>query len=328
MRLSSMILLAACLYLLWDWARKPGTWAWFAAEPNAAAPAQPNPPSRPGSQPAMEPEPAVPVADTKASPPAPTSSRQAANVAASDDPTDEDPEERTAAAEEFQAITDKTLEIQPEEMFAYGRVVRWVCNQPASAMLKRARADLTFNDFMRSPDRCRGALVELTLNARMVRPCDMVAPDGSELHEVWGFTTASGAWLYDTIVVDLPKGFPAATTIEERVRFVGYFFKLQGYHERGARPNAPPLEAPVLIGRLIWTQPSAPAPTAFHASWGWMILAAFAVLMALQLAWMILRSNRPRSTIRRVGMPTATGPAIDGWFDRAEQLDDHQQPGG
>jgi hypothetical protein len=60
--------------------------------------------------------------------------------------------------------------------------------------------------------------------------------------------------LYDTIVVDLPKGMPIGTRISEQVRFVGYFFKVQAYQPALAKPRDPPLPAPMLIGRLVWKQ--------------------------------------------------------------------------
>ena len=72
-------------------------------------------------------------------------------------PTDEDEEEAAEAREEFQAVTDGTLAMPLQDMFAYRRVVQWVKNQPTSLLEKRARTDLTFNDLMLSPDECRGA---------------------------------------------------------------------------------------------------------------------------------------------------------------------------
>ena len=35
MRLFSMLLMLGVLYMLWDWARQPGTWRWFANEANS-----------------------------------------------------------------------------------------------------------------------------------------------------------------------------------------------------------------------------------------------------------------------------------------------------
>ena len=147
-----------------------------------------------------------------------------------------------------------TLAIQREEMPAYDRVVGWVVNQPFSLLRKRARTDITFNDLVQSPNKHRGQLIELELNVQLLRKIEEQIPSGVPLYEAWGFTNDSGAWLYDTIVVDLPKGMPIGTRISEQVRFVGYFFKVQAYQPPLAKPRDPPLPAPMLIGRLVWPQ--------------------------------------------------------------------------
>ncbi len=297
MRLFSMLLMLAVLYMLWDWARHPGTWTWFAGDANSA--------EAPTAKPQAAPE-AKPQAAPEAKP-----------QAALEGPTDEDPEEREAIGEEFQAVTDKTLEIQPEEMLAYRRILQWVADQPISAMRKRARTDVTFNDFMLSPDKYRGALVDVVLNARMVRPCDMPF-EGSELYEVWGFSNDSGSWLYAAVALNLPEGMPVGRGIMEQVRFVGYFFKLQGYYPADAKPNAPSLAAPMLIGRLVWIKPNEPAKTTFDASWGLMILAGFIVLLLAQLAWLALRPKRRRSTIQPLTSPKPGALTVDQWLSSAE----------
>ena len=314
-----MLLMLAVLYMLWDWARRPSLWQWFAGDASSgdASPAGPGAAQEGLSW--AKPQAAAPGAEGKTGQGA-TSDGSGDHAAppALAGPTDEDPEEQQAIEEEFQAITDRTLSIQPEEMFAYRRVLQWVASQPASVMRKRARTDLAFNDFMLSPDKYRGALVEIVLNARMVRACDMRAADGSELYEVWGFSNDSGSWLYDTIVLNLPEGMPVGARIMEQVRFVGYFFKLQGYHEAGAKPNAPPLAAPMLIGRMIWIKPNEPAKTTFNASWGLIILAGFIVLLLLQLGWLVFRPKRRKSTIQPLSRPKPGDMTMDQWLESAE----------
>ncbi len=123
-------------------------------------------------------------------------------------PTDEDPEEAAGAVYEFQAITDRTTEIQPEEMVPYKRVLQWVLNQSVDELRRRARRNLEFNDFVQSPAKYRGELVELVLNARLVRRCPEPPQYASPLYEVWGPTTESGAWMYAAIVANLPQGMP------------------------------------------------------------------------------------------------------------------------
>ena len=103
-RLASGILMLIMLCLLIVRMRDPDRWRWLvpdkAPEPRAAAPAQ--------------------------KVPAPTG------------PTDEDPEQADAAREEFQALTDGGLELGPEEMEAYNRLVFWVHNQSFARLWQRA----------------------------------------------------------------------------------------------------------------------------------------------------------------------------------------------
>lgn len=304
MRILSMLLLLAVLYMLIVRARDPNTWRWFAAETNADAVA--DAPAEPNSQPKA----------------ANQTTEQPGPELAAKGPTDEDPEEQAAIHDEFQAITDKTLQIQEEEMFAYKRVVQWVVNQPIALMRRRARKDLTFNDFMLSPDKHRGALVELVLDAKMVRNTEYQATDGSDLYEIWGVTTESGAWLYCAIAVGLPEGMPVAARINERVRFVGYFFKLQGYHEANAKPHAPPLAAPMLIGRVIWIQTPPPPREQWDASWTLWAAAAFVLVIGLQFLWLLARPKRRRSSIRPVSQPKTAPISLDEWLEKPEKAID------
>ncbi len=170
----------------------------------------------------------------------------------SDGPSDEDPEQQADAAEEFQAVSDGTLGIQPEEMLAYWRLFYWTEHQSLETLEKRVRGKRAFNDFMQFPDKERGKLVRLDLNVRRVLAYDVKqSPFGiKRLYEIWGWTDDSKAWLYCVVTAHLPEGMPIGADVYERARFVGYFFKLQGYHEAGAKPHARPLRAPLLVGRL------------------------------------------------------------------------------
>jgi len=313
MRIFSMVMMLAVLYMLWDRARDPALWRWLAEadDQGAEEPAETAPPAPP--QPGAAAGKSEPAVQGQPSP------QKVATEPAAKGPTDEDPDEQTAIREEFQAITDRSLQINPEEMFAYRRVLQWVLNQPMSVLRKRARKDLTFNDFMTSPDKCRGALVELVLNAGLVTDCDLRSPDGSDLYEVWGHAVDSGSWLYDTVVVNLPEGMPVGRRVSERVRFVGYFFKLQGYHEAGAKPYAPPISAPMFIGRLIWIRPEPPLPSTWNASWALIVVGGFALVVVLQLAWLFFGPRRRKSKIRAVGEPKLGALEIDQWMDRGEE---------
>ena len=212
------------------------------------------------------------------------------------DLTDQDSEQRQAATEEFQAVSDKTTEIQPEEMAAYWRLLTWVKQQPFHALDQRSKSDFILNDLLQEPGVHRGELLRLELNVRRVLSYEV--PDNrlgvKRLYEIWGWTKESLAWPYVGIVTDLPKGFPIGSDISERAVFCGYFFKLQGYLEAGADPRARPLSAPLLIGR-IEVRPQKQVPLV-GTEGPWLIgLSAVAGLMLLtRVGWIISRRKKRR----------------------------------
>jgi hypothetical protein len=233
-------------------------------------------------------------------------------------PTDEDQEEADAAREEFQAVTDGTLKMSREDMFAYKRLVQWVINQPASLMEKRARTDLTFNDLMLSPEEYRGDLVKLNLTARSILEDKRGAQRefGFPIYEIWGFTADSGAWLYNVVVVDLPEGLPVGTRINEKVRIAGYFFKLQGYLPAKAKPGSRPEKAPLLVGRVIWAEPAPPEAAGTNWSWVWGVLGLFLVWIGVRVGLLVFRRpRRPRAVVTRSRGPGAM--SIEDWFEQA-----------
>lgn len=305
-RLMTAIVMLGVLAMLIVQTRDPRTWQWLvkdqegAPEEGVAVHGRLPPETRPGDR--------IAAVRSQAS-------------AAPRGPTDLEPEERDAANEEFQAITDRTLGLSPEEMPAYWRLLKWVEHQNLDALQRRAKSDLVFNDFIQSPDDYRGELVRLDLNVRRVLGYDAGENDLGikRLYEVWGFTTESQAWLYVGVTAHLPPEMPTGADIEERATFYGYFLKLQGYHEAGAKPNAPPLAAPLLVGRMIWRYAPSPRAARNETSATWFLLggAIVAILLAVRLASVFLFSRRRRPAIRdRVRLPTE---GIETWLDETSQ---------
>ena len=174
-RLMTGILMLAVLYMLIA-ARDPDAWRWFARQP-------------------------VAVSQDPAKPPPPATG-----------PTDEDPDQAETAREEFQAITDGSLKLGPEEMEPYDRLVFWVKNQSFTRLRQRARSDLLFTNFYDEPDKHRGQLATLEMSVRRILDAGKNR-DGVQLHEVWGFTAESQDRLYVAIVVDLPKNMPIGPAV-------------------------------------------------------------------------------------------------------------------
>lgn len=214
-------------------------------------------------------------------------------------PTDEDPDQQAEAAEEFQVITDGSLGIQPEENFAYWRLFQWVKNQRFEQLWKRARANFVFADLVHSPAKYRGQLLRLDLNVRRVLPYDVdESPLGiKKIYEIWGFSEESQAWLYDVVAAELPQGMATGPDVYERVRFVGYFFKLQGYREAGAKPRDKLLQAPLLVGRLV-RYPKLRDSQSGSSEWLMVGIIAAVVIVAMGLAGVQILAWR-RAAARR-----------------------------
>lgn len=337
-----MLIMLVVLYLLIARVREPATWQWLMGEPVAAA----NPEDA-----ADQDEPQTPVATTDKpsrvqtplpsredspksylkwlvdgaqAPPVQAPLPPAEDSTVTDGPTDEDEEQRAAAIEEFQAVTDRTLGLAPEEMTVYWRLFSWAEHQSFAEMRKRSQKQIMLNDFMQLPDKQRGKLVKVKLNVRQIIPYP--APENSagieKVYEVRGFTDESKAWLYFGVTAHLPPGMPTGTKVEETATFVGYFIKLQGYHEAGAKPNAKRLAAPLLVGRMAWKPPAAPTPVkASDSAWMLWLLAPigafFMVWVALPLLWP--KSPRKEIVARMKSAPENEEVNVEEWLSQAQQ---------
>src|SRR5262245_7676361 len=290
-RLASMIVMLVILGMLISRAADPRTWTWLTAEPK----------SKFHAEDAAKSDPEI----------------------ISPGPTDLDPEERAAAAEEFQAITDRTIELSREEMPAYWLLFSWFSHQSLDELQRRASPAVVFNQFVQTPDEQRGKLFRLDLNVRRVLSYE--APPNSagieKVYEIWGWTTESKAWLYVVLTAHLPEGMPVGPDVNERVTFAGYFFKVQGYHAAGAGPRDKPLAAPLFVGRVAWNQPPRAASTSSDTHWMQGALTLILLLGAVGLAiWIFtprrIAANRTESSLHGNLSPRSE---IRDWLAEAER---------
>jgi hypothetical protein len=234
---------------------------------------------------------------------------------ASDGPTDLDPEEAEAIHEEFQAVADAKISIGREEMPAYNRLLQWIQNQTLSDLRRRAKKDPAFTQFYQSPDKYRGQLFELKLNVRRILK---YAHKDLALYEVWGWTAESRSWPYVGVVIDLPKGMPIGPDVYETATLVGYFFKMQGYMEAGARPRAAPLQAPLFVGRLIWYRDATPPAQSTDWSWGLFLLAGFVIFLIIRWG-LFLRGSRHRILSPSNVPVKPSGNQVEDWLANVEK---------
>jgi hypothetical protein len=308
MRLSSMITFMALLAMLMVRFRDPGMWTWLAddAPPQQSGPQSPAPP------------PGAPAGEEKPVPSVPA-------PAVATGPTDEDPDEADAAREEYQAIADGSLGIQPEEMISYKRVLRWVENQPYEGLRKRARTDLVFTQFYQRAEEYRGQIVALDLNIRRILTWKL---GEQTLYEVWGFTTESKAWLYVAIVPEVPPGMAIGPDVYERGVVAGYFYKLQGYHAASSKPNAAPLRAPLLIGRLKGRAVAQPVSQSVNWTWVYGLLGVFAVAVLLGCFRLFVGGRRkPRQASASVAEGGRSPAAVQDWLERCGPVELEAGPG-
>lgn len=247
-------------------------------------------------------------------------------------PTDEDPDEAGAASEDFDYIDDDTPGIVREEMAAYERIVRWVTNQPYERMAARSELKkLNFSQVIAAAGERRGKLFQFDMHVRRVMAYDDKfhfynndedPHEPVQLYEMWGDTGESRGRLIQLVVYDPPAGMPIGPSIQEDVRFVGYFFKLQGYEPARAAPGALPLKAPTFIGRVLWKE--RPPAVLIHQADVWWAVAIGGGVLAILLAffaWLFFRKARPNVAQMAVDMAMPSVVSIDDWLD-------HPGPGG
>jgi hypothetical protein len=294
MRLMTMVVMLGVLLLLIFRSRDPSTWAWLvgddrAVQKRSAAPPEVNPNNEIQSEPTMP---------------------------ALAGPTDLDPEESEAIAEEFQAVADGKLSIQPEEMPSYNRLLRWVGNQTLSEMRSRAKKDFVYTQFYQSPEKYRGQLFEMELNVRRILK---YTHNDLTLYEVWGWTAESRSWPYVGVVLDLPKGMPIGPDVYETATLTGYFFKMQGYQPADAKPNAAALQAPLFIGRLIWHKDTISQKQSSDWSWGLYILAGFVIFLIIR--WGLFLHGQRRGSYSAPTVQKVSENPVDEWLANVESGD-------
>ncbi len=332
MRLMTMVVMLGVILLLIVRASDPNTWTWLTNGAGAGNPQ--NSPAATGSEhnPAQNnvkqnsenkknveealkpPEPSKPVESNE---PAPgqnekKNAKEAAPLPAG--PTDLDPEEREAAAEEFQAVADGTLGIPSMENHAYDRLLQWVSNQTIAQMRRRAKKDPVYTQFYQSPEKYRGQLFEFDLNLRRILKYEY---NDRTLYEVWGWTAESRSWPYVGVVLDLPKGMPIGSDVDEQATMVGYFFKMQGYLEAGAKPRASPLQAPLFVGRLICAPTGRLQAKPSDWSWALFLLAGFVIFLIIR--WGLLLSGGRRRLFQTPKIQAKPGgKSVEDWLANVE----------
>src|SRR5262245_44667552 len=204
-RLASMILMLALVGVIYARAKEPATWRWLAPDNARVEMAAAGGAKIPASD--REHETIVPG------------------------PTDEDPEEWAAARMQFEAITDKTPDIDRVEMPAYWRCLKWARAQSFDEMDRRAAKDVEYVRVLREPEKYRGKLIRISMRVMRALAWDAKEnPAGvKQTTEAWGPDDSSRTYLYVGVTGDWPAELTTGESVNEQAEFVGYFLKLMMY---------------------------------------------------------------------------------------------------
>ena len=213
-------------------------------------------------------------------------------------------------------VADNTLRMSKREMPAYWELVRKTSKLSFEKLRESGKAKVKFNELYGNPSKHRGELIALDVVVRRVNRYE-TEPDNKAgvngVYEIWASTDQSHAWLYVFITDSLPDGFNEETILKKRIQFAGYFLKLMAYQPGNAAPNAKPLLAPLLIGRLNSPQKAIPIEAIDPPWWASWWLSSFLVVTAVFLTLRVfLSASQPR---RRTEVPENLGKDFNALWD-------------
>ncbi len=241
-------------------------------------------------------------------------------------PTDEDQDEWDAAKnDDFLGVEDSTKVVGAFDMRTYRRLHSWVSRQTLEQMRARSDKNVHFSQYTQSPEELRGRLVHLDLDIRrcVVHTNGMKQFGVEKYFEFWGFSKNKDRdhdnQLYSVITVYPPEGMPIGADFKERIRFDGYFFKLQGYSS-AAKPKATQV-APLFVGRFDVAPKIASEPVENMGDYLWWGVGGMALFCCLVVAGFMLAPRRRGRLLQETSQAlggTEEAVDIDTWLDQAE----------
>jgi hypothetical protein len=247
-------------------------------------------------------------------------------------PDDRDPEEAEEFRRQVEAVKglDLATAIDHTEMPAYWRVLKWVSAQTTAQLAARAPIPAVFQELIQRPNKFRGKLVTVELTVRQAfRQEDLSphAPAGfDKLYELRGWPTANDGWIYYIITPELPPGFPEGAEIQQTVRVYGYFFRVLGYHPGKAKPDARPVPAPLIIGRVEWIPKAVPTANPGEATLSYIVLAVGGAILLSVIGYWFIEARRKKNTPKRVDVDWPMPAAHESLEEPAEDESPHDKP--
>ncbi|MCC6511303.1 MAG: hypothetical protein IT423_19535 [Pirellulaceae bacterium] len=225
-----------------------------------------------------------------------------AQAAIEPEPAKLDAQARAARIKDLLSLVkDNTLTIGKRENPAYFEMVKEVLDRSPADLLSAVEKNPRFNDLYTKPEKYRGELIHVSLNARRVLPLDIKiknVANVTRLYEIWGWTEEAKAHMYCCVVPELPPGFPEDDEVFQRVELTGYFFKMQAYQPGDAAPNARNLVAPLVIGRVANSPKIAKPAAGAIGNWPLALIIGFGVIVMFRLMMHIRGMGKTTPTHR------------------------------
>ncbi|HEV3417086.1 MAG TPA: hypothetical protein VG056_09745, partial [Pirellulales bacterium] len=194
---------------------------------------------------------------------------------------------------------------------------------------RAAEANPPYGQFVTSPQEFRqpGKLFAFDVHLRQVNKFDVKLTfrdedDGAPrppatLYEMWGTTGESRGRFLHFVVFDPPEGLPTGTNVREDVRFVGYFFRNQGYIPANAPLNARVQLAPSFIGRITW-EAAKPGVVVEESELPWLILlgGGAAAILITWLGFIFLGKRRRSVAELATDLPPPPGASVEEWLNQ------------
>jgi hypothetical protein len=326
-RLMTMVLMLVVLGMMIKSAGNPDTWKWLVGKPG-----HPDQVIAEGSNRDQPQQEQVPLKTTPPSAAAGIAAVQppAPKIPPATGPTDEAEMEAAAAEEDFDFIVDNSIDVHAEEMPAYERLARWVINQPYQRLASRALPkNPGYGTFVTDPQDFRqpGKIFNFEVHLRMVIKFDVKLKFHDEddphepvtLYEMWGTTDESRGRLLHFLVYDPPAGLPLGKDVREDVRFVGYFFRVQGYEPAKAGLNSRIQLAPSFIGRIAWkARDPGMVLTSSELPWLFLIGGGAVALLIVWVGYLFLGRRSRNVAYLATDLPPPPSLAVENWLDQVE----------
>jgi hypothetical protein len=236
---------------------------------------------------------------------------------------------------EFRGLLDKTP-MSLRDDAAYDVLLKRARATPPAALRAKSRRDVLFPQLIENPGRYRGLPIHLEGTLLRVLRQEVQGSQlfpGGVYFEAYMITPDSQNYPLILVFEKASRDLPVGDDLRIRADFDGYFLKLAAY-----RAGDTMRFAPVLIGRLEWTRPSAPPRAAGGRGgdrwWGivllpitaWLVFRVVTSIRRLRPAGARLAAGRPADSFRKEIEPEELSRWLEGPDEPAEPEDEEPEP--